>query len=271
MGKRPCDILKRTDKVSGRTGLFFRSALPADPEKILGCYVRRGNIKVLLRRPVRIDGLLRRITSKEVSWRPDTQSAAPIDYMTAPGMLITESSRRLDSLSNLLLNLYRLNGYQEESQNGKIGGIKSYRPLIRPGIDEALKMENIGPQTGQENAPEIAALNTKHVCTVTGLALALYQEAQQRTRGQARRSAECLCSITSLELDGCHTPQAVYITLILMVMSDLAAHAPNVKIVLSNWSEIYHVMARNSGEFAAQELMAALTWAGWRWNNIQKC
>jgi len=112
-------------------------------------------------------------------------------------------------------------------------------------------------------------MNTSHVRSISCFALTLYSMVMEHTQGKARAAAECLCAITSLEFDGGRPAETAYTTLALMALSDLALHAPGVKIIIANWPEDYGVLVRNSSECKAQQMASILQWAECRWDNIQ--
>ncbi|MCW3051927.1 MAG: hypothetical protein JWN14_1097 [Chthonomonadales bacterium] len=115
-------------------------------------------------------------------------------------------------------------------------------------------------------------LDTSNVFTLANLGLAMYERVQIRTRGKALKTRKFLCALTCYQLPRgieCQEPDAAWYTLILFACSDLAAHAPGVKIVISNWEVLYNRIASHGSEESAQQIATILAWAEGQWDNIR--
>ena len=115
----------------------------------------------------------------------------------------------------------------------------------------------------------MAHLNVSEISSPADLGLAVYEKVQELTQGRARRAAAFLSAITCLELSGRDMPASPWCMLVLFSLYDLAIHAPGVKLAIHDWAVHYHAMAHRSGKASAQEMAAALVWAGCLRQNVE--
>jgi hypothetical protein len=121
----------------------------------------------------------------------------------------------------------------------------------------------------REKERPLVHLTLSDITSPADLGLAIYEKVQELTTGKSQRSARFLSAITCMEIEGRELPASTWSTLVLFSLSDLAIHAPGVKLALRDWEIHYTNMAVCSGEASAQEIASALVWAGCARKNIE--
>jgi hypothetical protein len=111
-------------------------------------------------------------------------------------------------------------------------------------------------------------LDTTAICTIHTLGIALFQEAQRLTCGQAYRSCHLCAALRACELDACCCPDACFCALALLSLADLAVHAPGTTIVIPDWPATLYRLIAHCGEATGRDISAIFAWAQIRWPGV---